>query len=314
METIGEYLKRIREERGLSVQQVSVKTRISPVFIEALEENRLDQFPGEVFARGFVQSYGRCLGLDDPDTMGRFNQSARSFFRERDEKKRTTELSAEQEKVRHEFRGRAIRGVIVAVLGLTIVAVYVINSRNSKIAKQTPAPISSPEAVPPSESQSGPPELALPAVNKPVYNEAASAKPGTATPPSAPPAVPPKPPQPKPLPAAAAPREIPSLKPEEKLPLIVNVPGTTPEIPGPAQGLVLVIEAVEASWVSAKIDGGETKEVFLDPGEKITWKATDQFLVSLGNAGGVKVQFNGKSLPPFGPKGAVVKDVKISRE
>jgi cytoskeleton protein RodZ len=75
-----------------------------------------------------------------------------------------------------------------------------------------------------------------------------------------------------------------------------------------------VVEAVESSWVSARIDGGDTKEVFLQPGQKVIWRASDYFLVSFGNAGGVKIQFNGKDLPPFGPKGAVVKDVKIGRE
>jgi cytoskeleton protein RodZ len=310
METIGEYLKRVREERGLSVQQVSVTTRISPAFIQALEENRMEQFPGEVFARGFVQSYGRCLGLDDSDTMARFTRSARPFFRERDEKKRSTKRSAEQEKVRYEFRSRILQAVIVVGLGLTLLTVYVINSRHSRVAQETAGPIH-PEASPSLETThpaSPHPELTEPTVNKPVLKEAESAKPGNAPPSAGPTAGPPKPPPARPLPAA------PTEKPDEKLPLIVNVPGKTPEPHAPVEMLILVIEAVESSWVSARIDGGETKEVFLDPGEKVTWKASDHFLVSLGNAGGVKVLFNGKPLPSFGPKGAVVKDIKISRE
>jgi cytoskeletal protein RodZ len=270
METIGEYLKRIREERGLSIQQVADKTRISPIYIQALEENRLEKFPGEVFARGFVRVYGHCLGLDDPDTMTRFTQSARPFFRERDENRRTTEQSAEQEKIRKERQSRIIQAAIVTVLGLTILTVYVINSRHSLVTKEPAGPVSDPPSAPVSETVipvEPSPELTEPAVNKPALKEAEPTKP-------------------------------------------VN----TPPLPAPVEGLVLVIEAVESSWVSAKIDGGGTKEVFLEPGEKVTWKASDHFLVSFGNAGGVKVRFNGKSLPPFGPKGAVVKNVKIARD
>jgi len=98
------------------------------------------------------------------------------------------------------------------------------------------------------------------------------------------------------------------------LPLIVNVPGNNKPPSSSVGGLVLVIEAVEAGWVSAKIDGGITKEVFLDPGEKVRWNASDNFLISFGNAGGVKIEFNGKPIPPFGPRGTVVKDVRISRQ
>jgi hypothetical protein len=242
--------------------------------------------------------------------MARFNQSARPFFHERDEKTRSTKRSAEQEKVRYEFRSRVIQAVIVAGLGLTILTVYVINSRHSKVAKETTGPISRPEAEPSSEAShpAAPPDLTEPAVNKPAIKEPEAPKPANAPVPAGPTAAPPKPPPARPLPAA------PMEKPAEKLPPIVNVPGKAPEPHAPVEELILVIEAVESSWVSARIDGGETKEVFLEPGEKIIWKASDHFLVSLGNAGGVKVQFNGKPLPSFGPKGSVVKDVKISRE
>lgn len=342
METVGEYLKRIREEQGLSIEQMTGKTRISPTFIRALEENRLDQFPGEVFARGFVRVYGSCLGLDDEETMTRFNQSAQSFFRERDESKRSTEQSAETEKSRRAFQGRMIQVVLVAALGLAIVTVYYINSRHLKSTEETsgliPGTVSEPEAEPPLSEEISP-TLNEPAVNKPALKEAELPKPDKVqAPPPGPVGGPPKPPGVKkpamaekppvpPMPPVAeksvmsekptAPPKTPAPPPaksEEELPLIVNVPGTLspPSVPG--RGLVLVITAVEASWVSARIDGGIIKEVFLRPGQKVTWKASDHFLVSFGNAGGVKIEFNGKTIPPFGPKGTVVKDVQISRQ
>ena len=124
MESIGEYLRRTREERGLSIEQLAGKTRISPSYIRALEENRLEVFPGEVFARGFVRAYGRCLGLDDQDTMTRFSQAAQSFFRQQAENKRTTEQLAAEAEGRRERYSRIIQVVIVAMLGLAILMVY----------------------------------------------------------------------------------------------------------------------------------------------------------------------------------------------
>lgn len=354
METIGKHLKRIREEQGLSIEQVTGKTRISPIYIRALEENRLDRFPGEVFARGFVRLYGHCLGLDEEETMTRFNESAEPFFRERDESKRTTEQSAELARNREVFKSRMIQFVVVAALGLSIVAVYVLNSRHINVAEEpgdlNPLAMSE-SGTEPSASERMLPMLTEPAVNKPALMENETPKPDTdqtpspgpvagppgptaletpAVPPKSPtvevpamaetPAVSPKKPavetpataekaSPPPKPPAPTP-----VKPEEELPLIVNVPGTRAPPSSPDGALVLVIEAVEAGWVSAKIDGGITKEVFLDPGEKVRWSASDNFLISFGNAGGVKIEFNGKPIPPFGPRGMVVKDVRISRQ
>jgi len=334
MESIGQYLRRIREEHGLSVGEVARLTRISPGYIQALEEIRLEQFPGEVFARGFVRAYGRCLGLDDEDTMTRFSQSAQAFFQRRDESQRHSEQTLELQNSRRKLQGRIFQVAVVAVLGLAFLSVYTMNARRSTDKEgglESPVP-SSPAPETPTASEA-PLEQAEPAVNKPAIKED---EPKPANVPIAPESVPtvaPKPPAaPKPLAAPKPPAETTAKPPGEKLPLSVNAPAESqsptapaarpvppsPTVPvvssAPAGGLVLVIEAVESSWVAARIDGGDTKEVFLQPGQKVTWKATDHFLVSFGNAGGVKIQFNGKSLPPFGPKGAVVKDVKITRE
>lgn len=340
MESIGQYLRRIREEHGLSVGEVARLTRISPGYIQALEENRLEKFPGEVFARGFVRAYGRCLGLDEEDTMTRFSQSAQEFFQRRDETKRHSEQTLELQNSRRKLQGRIVQVAVVAVLAIAFLTVYSLNGRHSTdkegvIESRAPS-TASPETPPANEA---PLELAKPAVNKPAIREA---EPKPANGPIAPETVPTaasKPPAvPQPLAAPKPPAETIAKPPVEKLPLSVNAPAEFPEpaapqtpsapaarpVPvapsapvvssAPAGDLVLVIEAVDSSWVAARIDGGDIKEVFLQPGQKVIWKAADHFLVSFGNAGGVKIQFNGKSLPPFGPKGAVVKDVKITRD
>lgn len=42
----------------------------------AIEEDRLDDLPGEVFVRGFVKAYARCLGLDVNDVLARIDRPA----------------------------------------------------------------------------------------------------------------------------------------------------------------------------------------------------------------------------------------------
>jgi hypothetical protein len=85
-----------------------------------------------------------------------------------------------------------------------------------------------------------------------------------------------------------------------------------PGAPGDHQ-LVLDLEATELSWVVVQIDNGSPQEALLRPGEKAQWKGQDQFVLTLGNAGGVKAELNGKPQKPFGPKGKVAREILIKR-
>ena len=61
----GETLRREREMRGVSLEEVANATRISTRNLEALENERWEQLPGGVFNRGFIRSISRFLGLDE---------------------------------------------------------------------------------------------------------------------------------------------------------------------------------------------------------------------------------------------------------
>lgn len=63
-ETVGRTLKKAREEKNLSLDEVSRATKIRKEFLIAIEEDRMDALPGDVFARGFIRSYGDFLGVD----------------------------------------------------------------------------------------------------------------------------------------------------------------------------------------------------------------------------------------------------------
>jgi cytoskeletal protein RodZ len=64
----GEQLKREREMRGVSIEEIASATRISTRFLQALEKEQWDQLPGGVFNRGFIRAVAQFLGLD-PDSM-----------------------------------------------------------------------------------------------------------------------------------------------------------------------------------------------------------------------------------------------------
>lgn len=60
----GNLLRQAREERGLSIQEVAQKTRISVRWVQALEDAELEGLPAEVFVSGYLRSYARTVGLD----------------------------------------------------------------------------------------------------------------------------------------------------------------------------------------------------------------------------------------------------------
>ena len=64
-EYTGALLREIREGRGLSISEISERTRISRTVLVALEEERYEDIPNaRVYVRGFVRCVARELELD----------------------------------------------------------------------------------------------------------------------------------------------------------------------------------------------------------------------------------------------------------
>jgi cytoskeletal protein RodZ len=68
----GERLKREREMRGVSLDEVSVATRIKPQYLSALENEQWSQLPGGVFNRGFIRTIARFLGMDEETILAEY--------------------------------------------------------------------------------------------------------------------------------------------------------------------------------------------------------------------------------------------------
>ena len=70
--TFGESLKREREMRGVTLDEISAATRIATRFLKAIENEQWDQLPGGVFNRGFVRAVARYLGLDEENIVAEY--------------------------------------------------------------------------------------------------------------------------------------------------------------------------------------------------------------------------------------------------
>lgn len=75
-------LKRERELRGISLQEISDATKINIRYLRDLEEDRLDNLPGTFFIKGIIRSFAKYIGLDEHTILNSYYES--ELHREQD--------------------------------------------------------------------------------------------------------------------------------------------------------------------------------------------------------------------------------------
>ena len=81
MDSVGAILKSAREEKKIPLNQVSSDTHILLGYIQAIEENRFQDLPGETYCAGFIGTLARYYGLDSGRLVAMFRGS---FFSSRE--------------------------------------------------------------------------------------------------------------------------------------------------------------------------------------------------------------------------------------
>jgi transcriptional regulator with XRE-family HTH domain len=72
MSGIGQELRKQRESRNISLDEMSSATRIVRRYLEALEEDRLERIPGGFFLKALIRSYAAFVGLDPEEVIARY--------------------------------------------------------------------------------------------------------------------------------------------------------------------------------------------------------------------------------------------------
>jgi transcriptional regulator with XRE-family HTH domain len=68
--SLGTWLRRERERRGVTLSQISEQTKLSVAILEGLEADDLSRWPGGIFRRAYSRCYASAVGLD-PDFVVR---------------------------------------------------------------------------------------------------------------------------------------------------------------------------------------------------------------------------------------------------
>ena len=65
-------MKRLREQRGISLRDIANHTKLSVRTLEALERNDISLLPGGIYSRGLVRAYAEQIGVDPETTVQEF--------------------------------------------------------------------------------------------------------------------------------------------------------------------------------------------------------------------------------------------------
>lgn len=286
-------LKEKREEFGLSLKDVFGRTRISVVYLEAIENGDFHLLPLPIYAKNFINTYARFLGVDSKLIIARYEDYLSSLnildnIPPADISEEATFFGAI---ARHStFLGIASFLIVIACVIWLISMQYtpaadIIKDQIGESAVDISASkgnTTSQEAnaiVPLNERTS---DNLEPAIND-----------------------------------SGRQTQTPSLSPESagnvstKASTKASVEkDAKAEISAPQpdykESSRLIIEATEETWIRIKAGQKPPFQVLLRPGEKIEYKAAI-FDMDIGNAGGVKIQFKDKKIENLGKSGEVIR-------
>jgi cytoskeleton protein RodZ len=274
--TFGESLKREREMRGVSLDEISAATRIATRFLQAIENEQWDQLPGGVFNRGFVRAVARYLGLDEENIVAEYVLAVGDRPSVPVWTGRPPAVTSEQP-----WAAWIIAGVVVIALiaGGWFAARRIYAWRAATRAAQNAAMTAAPSSAAPE----------MPANPVP----AAASSDSTANPVATP--------------------ETPSGKVDSSPVTNATSPATSPAMPPVPGRFELKVEAGKKTKVIVHADSDRVFDGTMKAGEDHTFTAKDRFEISARDAGALLLELNGKTLAPIGPPGHAGR-VTVTRE
>ena len=299
--SLGAYLRDLRARRGLSLEELARLTRVGSRYLEALEADEVGALPAPVFTKGYIRAY--CQALHEPveDALALYQtqsgEKASPAAPSVAVRSPSTPPPAESE-----ARSRStvlVSFVLLVVLGLALFGVTLAlqSGRETTVKRTAPDTNASPSLSPPSAPATTPI-----AANEPAAPPAPPMSEVAAAAPAAPRAL-------APPPAASAP-VAPATPPPSASPAAPAAAPSGPDLTGVAAAVTspyrLVARVSEPTWIRVRTDDGRLSEETIPAGQVREWVSNGPFVLTIGNAGGVSFELNGRPLPALGPSGAVI--------
>jgi cytoskeletal protein RodZ len=302
MSSVGSYLRELRERRGVSLEEISRVTHVTRSYLDALERGEFGKLPAPVFVRGFIRAYCQVLRepADEalvlyenrpPEATGPPTEAA-GRIASRDSTPRSTVVVS--------------LGLLV-VLGAALIAVTLAlrsgreggGTPRAGTADTSPPAATTPQAVPAPRPDSAPPPTSGTVPPASTSSEAGS---GPGVPASGRPSTAARDERTATTSAPAAPQSTPPAA-------VPNVIRDTARLLASASSPYrLIARTSEATWVRVRTeDGRQLSEETIPAGQVREWVSNRRFDVTIGNAGGVRLELNGRPLPVLGASRDVVR-------
>lgn len=68
----GKDLKKIRDELGVSLEEIAEMVKVRIVYLHAIEDDQFEKTPSRIFLKGFLRAYAQCMGLDADIVASRY--------------------------------------------------------------------------------------------------------------------------------------------------------------------------------------------------------------------------------------------------
>jgi cytoskeleton protein RodZ len=282
-ESLGSLLKRCREDHKIELDEAFRATRIRRHTIEAMENDRWDELPPNVFVKGFLRTYAEFLGLDKEKVL--------DLYEEVPSVKRAK--SALMKQVRPKKRQWPLK-LVLAILALAfILSIAFLTRKDISIVEKVFQYFGVQETVEERNEETDVREEmdSQAGVDKPeVIEESESAEETDIIE----------------IPAVAEEEPEEQQTPQFDLGDVSPVAEDEPE-EQPAPQYNLTAHVTKTTWIAINVDDGPRKEYLFHPGETSTWKANKGFDIIIGNAGGIEFVLNGTEIGLLGAEGKVVR-------
>jgi cytoskeleton protein RodZ len=287
MGSFGDRLKKQREQKSISLDDIALSTKIGTRMLRALEEEKFEQLPGGIFNKGFVRAYARHVGLDEEQTLSDYLAAlgeaqqvaapappiAASKLPAVAERPCAPILDPPEREQSIEIPwGLLALGLLLAALAFATWSYYH-RERKAETSSSTPTAEQTTQA----ESKTGGSAQQIPTAPTDSKGAPTSPIPSTDKPGA----------QPAPVAQAA-----------------LHGSASQDVVPGAFTVLLKGSEDDEC-WVSIVVDGQPPVEAILTAPQEKSIQANKEVIVKAGNIGALDVFFNGKSLGRLGDYGTV---------
>ncbi len=276
-EEIGLRMKERREELGLSIDDAVKETKIRSKYLKAIENGHFDIIPGEVYAKGFIKSYAKFLGLDGSAMVDEYKDLAQSSEKMTEDAKTAQTEPPEDPTYSHSTRptssaphpsrqpdGRNAKRILTVLLVIVIALFGVNYAYNVFILANLPDPIPNESGLDPSGSEEEEPEQEEDAED---------------------------------------PEEV------EQQPLELQIISDSPSnaevhIVG-VDSIEVTIITTERCWLRVQEDEEEPESQTLSEGDTVSYSADNIMRMRAGNSGGIEIYIDDELLEVSGQSGGV---------